>query len=377
MEIYICTLCLILVLWILLRSMSLTGARNTRIYDQNKKYITCIGIWLFLIEMLRNYTVGADTYTYLWLYKMFVNAEWKDVFQLADRFMFEHGFAVFNKLLGYISSNPRFFLIVSSFIIIFLYSWCIYKNSTMSWLSFYMFMTLGLFNDSMNTTRQSMAVVLSLLACKYIKQNKLYKFIALILLASTIHKSVLIVLPMFWISKLKFNKKNICRILSLSLIVLLMIFKFFDPIFCFVSKYIGTYERYDISISSKFANGAVGLTVIFILFLILIVMEQYKKADESRNIYVVFAIASVILALLTFKISIAERIIPYFSAMFLFSVPKSITNIKSKIIRAEYVSIICLVLILYYFLIICRANVTQFFPYELWGNAMNRFGRIY
>lgn len=376
MGIYIFTLFLLFFLWVVMSKFKFSIMGTEKIRDKNKEYVVCVGMWLFCVAALRNYTVGADVYNYLSRYVRFAASEWKEIFKLADNMMFEYGFAVINKLLSCVNSNPRFFLAFVAFIVVLSFSWQIYKNSAMPWLSFFMFITLGLFGESLSALRQYIAIVLILFSYNAIKKNKLIEFIILVLLAFTIHRSAFIVFPMFWISKIKFRKIHIGIIMSAGAFVFINVMspnsELMNGIVAFLARYT-TYARYFLSSAYWSSGGAIGATLIYCSFLVFILFKLYNSDIESRNMYIAFAMASVALILCSFITGIFERILPYFSAMFMFSVPDAIMKESNRSIQILYISVICAVLLVYYFAIICRADAFQLIPYELWNRRIDMF----
>lgn len=376
MGIYIFTLFLVFFLWIVMNKVKFTVKGQEKIKNKNKAYVIIIGSWLFLVAALRNYTVGADTYTYLSRYIVFASSEWKSIFRIANRMMFEYGFAVTNKLLSYISSNPRILLVVAAFVIVSLFCFFIYKDSRIPWLSFFMYITLGMFGDSLSAMRQYIAVALILVAYNAIKNNKFVLFIVMVLLAAMFHRSALLVLPMFWISKIRFNKLHFCLILGFAVAVFAIVtspmFKISDTVINFFSKYT-TYVRYLYALDYGRSGGAIGLTLIYSSFLFLIILKLYKSNSTSRNMYIAFALASAALTLTTFFIGISERLLPFFAAMFIFSIPEAVMNEPKSRVRLQYISVICVILIIYYIGIVCRANSYRLIPYQLWDNTMKWF----
>ena len=376
MGIYIFTLFLVFFLWIVMSKFKFSIMGAEKLENKNKVYVICIGTWLFFVAALRNYTVGADVYNYLSRYVRFAASEWEEIFVLADNMMFEYGFAIINKLLSYVNSNPRFFLVLAAFVVVFSFSRQIYENSAKPWLSFFMFITLGMFGESLSALRQYIAIVLILFSYNAIKKNKLMEFVILVLLAFTIHRSAFIVLPMFWISKIEFRKIHIGIIMGAGAFVFVNVIspnsELMNDIVAFLTRYT-TYARFFISSNYRSSGGSVGATLIYFSFLILILAKLYNSDIESRNMYIAFAIASVALILCTFITGICERILPYFSAMFIFSVPDAIMKESNFRIQIQYISVICAVLLFYYFAIICRADVYQLIPYELWNKRINMF----
>lgn len=355
-----------------MRKVTFVTGQKRRI-DKDKAYIAIVGIWMFLVSALRNYTIGKDAHTYLNRYIEVTVSEWSDIPRLAKAWMFEEGYVVLTKLLSCISKSPRFYLAATSFIIVVSFSFYIYKNSKIYWFSLLIFFALRMYGESMCLIRQYIAVSIILFAYNEIKENRLIRFIIIVLLASTIHTSALVVLPMFWISKIKFEKIYILMPLVFGVVGLCLL----TPLSSVISNWLvaflarhTTYARYFAGYSGR-AGGAVGLVLIYLAFLIIIIIKSKSVDIQSRNMYIAFALASVAVALATFIVGgAAERLLPYFSAMFIASVPEAVNN-KSKLeIRVQYVFAICAVLMFYYIAIVCRADSLWLIPYELWNNTM-------
>ncbi len=376
MGIYIFTLFLVLFMWIIFNRITFTLGKHdiNRNLHQYSSYVMCMGIWLFFVAAFRNYTVGADTYVYMRRYTIFAALKWNELFKMADRYMFEYGYAIINKLLGYINKNPRFLLWMVALFVIFIFSYYIYRESKIPWLSFYMFITLGMFGESLCLWRQYIAVAFVLLAYDAIKNNKLFIFVTMILLASTFHTSALVVLPMFWISKIKFNKLYVCLILGFSVVVFGIFmsptFRLSESIIHFLAQHT-TYVRYLNRLNT--GSGALGFTLIYFSFLFLIIIKLNNSDIEERNMYIAFAMASAVLTLTTFITGISERMLPYFASMFIVSIPEVIMSEAKRKIRMQYVLAICIVLMIYYLGIICRADAYQLIPYQLWDNRARIF----
>lgn len=372
MGIYIFTLFLALFLWIVVNKVKFTVKGKQKLKDQNKAYVVFMGVWLFFITVLRNNSVGADTRTYLSIYSRSHVIGWQAVFRWADTMMIEPGYVICNKALSYINDNPRFILLISAAITISLISYHIFKYSKKPWLSFFMFITLGMFGESLCLMRQYIAVAIIVASYIAIKDNKLLKFVVLVLLAASIHTSAIIMFPMFWISKIKWNKIYFCVIFGVSAFLFFAVmspeFRFYDIIIDILANHT-SYARYFAALDYGRRGGAVGLVLIYFSFLVLIILKLHDSETEFRNAYISFAAASAVLTIFSFILGISERLLPYFASMFLFSVPEAIMNEPKYRIRIQYISAICAVLVLYYIGIVCRADSMSIIPYELWKTA--------
>ena len=70
-------------------------------------------------------------------------------------------------------------------------------------LSLFVYIASGIYTVSMNGIRQSLAAAIIFAATKYILDGNFKKFLLVILLASTIHQTALIFIPIYFIVRRK------------------------------------------------------------------------------------------------------------------------------------------------------------------------------
>ncbi|MGN1165386.1 MAG: EpsG family protein [Lachnospiraceae bacterium] len=358
MTVYIITLLLILLFWPI--------CEQTNIKNKRGMYVVIISIWLMILAALRNYTVGADTLVYMNRFKRFGSADWKTLMWLSNYYNFEYGFSILYKLVYYVIQSPRGFMFLSNAFIIWSFSRYIYKESEIPWLSYLLFVTLGLHNNSLNILRQMLAIAIILFAYEAIQERRLLKFLLAIALATSIHYSAAIVIPMFWLSRIKFDKK------MLLLTWVGTIFVFFSG--AAVINAIAKRTKYGHFIEeASDSNGAIGATIIYVTFSVIIIWKLYRCTENYRNIYIAFSVISVAIIILTFAISIIDRLGLYFSTMYIVSVPNALSKVKKRNIRNEYIFLIAGLVIVYYLFVICKADVSMVIPFEIWNDQYNIF----
>ncbi|MCM1047897.1 MAG: EpsG family protein [Clostridiales bacterium] len=352
MTIYIITIILIVILQPVLQLvLGSDKYKNT--------YNVLIGTWLFLVLALRSESVGSDLPTYIRRYAIFGNTEWNNLAEVAEINDTEIGYAALNKILYMLSDNPRLLICVVSFFLIYVFSREIKLNSDNPAFSYFLYITLGMYVRTFNTIRQQIAAAIALLAYHYIKEKKPIKFLVVILAASTIHKSVLIVIPMYFIARMKINYKvYICSFMGCILSIVIG-----DRLLSLI-----TYkERYTATVSSV-SNGAIGSCIIFGAFIILMIIICKKfKASESR-FYMHFSIFCLLISSFTFVMPIIARVLFYFDAVTLLAVPNTVGQVKNISTRYFIICGVCAVTLFYYICIICRADVAAVIPYSFYRN---------
>lgn len=172
-------------------------------------------VWLVLIltlfQGLRNSTVGTDTPSYC---REFLNAigGWRTMTLNFDwaTFTEEPGFAIINQVAAFISTtNYVSLLLVVAFTSAICAIISIRENSVCVAASLYAFISLAFYLFGFAAMRQSVALCVFMLSLKYLYRKKFFKYCVVILVAALFHKSVIITLPFYFITKLNFGIKSV------------------------------------------------------------------------------------------------------------------------------------------------------------------------
>lgn len=99
------------------------------------------------------------------------------------------------KIVAFFSSNYQMIFVVTSLLIIGLFCICYAKYSSNVYLSVMLFLLLSEYYCTMNFIRQSIAGIIALFALEFLKKKKFLPYLMIILVASTFHKSALILIP--------------------------------------------------------------------------------------------------------------------------------------------------------------------------------------
>lgn len=120
----------------------------------------------------------------------------------------EIGFNLLVKGIQYIFGNGVNLLIFAVFaaLTIGLFMKGIYDLSVEFSFSFLLFMTFGYYFNSMNTVRYYLALALAVVSMKYVLKKEYGKFVLLVLLAAAFHKSVLLIIPVYFIAGFAWKK---------------------------------------------------------------------------------------------------------------------------------------------------------------------------
>jgi transmembrane protein EpsG len=148
-----------------------------------------------LVSGLRN-NIG-DTYFYMHSYAV-------DTHDLLHILMGKDiGFGFLQMGLKYFSKDPQFLIFTVALLTNVLIVRTFFQYSRMVDLSVYVFITSGLYVVSMNGIRQFLAAALVFAATKYIFTGSWLKYFLVVLVASTIHQSALLLIPIYFIVRRK------------------------------------------------------------------------------------------------------------------------------------------------------------------------------
>ena len=192
----------------------IVGSLGTCFFNNNKierKISFVHGITMVLLAGLR-WETGTDWKPY---FNLFSAIDFNNIFAIEHH---EIGYKFLNLLIKTICNNYTFFLIVISFIAIYLVYYIIVKSETNSIIAMQFFYTNYFLAHYLGSNRRIIAIGLGLCMIWCIYRNKNKYAIILFLLAISFHRTAIILIICFWIPK-----KQISNIKAISLICLFCI----------------------------------------------------------------------------------------------------------------------------------------------------------
>ena len=317
--------------------------------EQSKRnYIFFMFSIFGLMIMLRHEYVGNDTIDYIRFYREVGRAT--DIEYFLEGTRFEKGFVYLCYYLNKISLNPQLILIVSGAFVAYAFGRFIYKYSDIPWMSVLMFLCLEFFDMAMSGVRQIIAVAILLFAYDFLVERKFIRFLALVLLAASVHTSAIAFLIIYPFA----GKKHKTSFYYWSVVIVGLIFVGFGSFIKLLEVVLPQYVHYltnDEKSSVYTAGVTVAVALQFALWLIIFVFSvmygKKMKEDtpkrrlrtraiiENRKIYVNavheltmwFGVLALFLALrgtvLTrFKFVFASSLLVYF--------PNMLSNVKRQ-----------------------------------------------
>ena len=295
---------------------------HNNIYERQKKLycIICGTLW-FLISGLRSTAVGADTLSYKISFESVKNYPLGYFFQnISDKYILgegskDPGYNLFVKLFQFVSDNYQVYLIFIAALFMIPFTIWIIRESKNPLISFALYSSLFYSFFSITGIRQTIATAMVvLIGDKLIKNKKLIPFVIIVLLASTIHASAIVVLPFYFLSKIPVNGKTI-TVWLIAILTSIFARHMLKSIFIQLSGYDGYTKDYEGAGTPIFS-----LLMFLILIWVLVSFSGDKEKDENRRFYNALFLA-LFFTPLTWMNPSAMRIVQYFSIYLVLLIP--------------------------------------------------------
>lgn len=242
---------------------------------------------LFLMLALRGETVGSDTVSYKRLFSNIRVQTLATTIGDGDEALYR----VCNWIIGRITDNFQWFIVIMSAIMVLPIVWIYNKEREYSLLKLLIFVNMPTFVMMFSGIRQALAISCGIVAFHFAQRKKVIPFLLTVLVAMGFHASAIILLaiyPLYYVT-LK------VRHLWIAIPAMIVVFVFNEPIFLFLankvySAYVG--ENGEIKTTE---TGAYTTLILFVVLLVLsyLVMDEKKMDGNAFALRNILAIATV------------------------------------------------------------------------------------
>ena len=285
---------------------------------------------LFLLSGFR-VDVGIDYPSYVqWFY---------DIYNY-DFSYFEPGFRAIIGIIQIFSLDPQWLFIVSSFLTIGIIYISIKKYSFNPALSVFLFSTMGFLSHSLNLTRQFIAIAIILYAFNYLVNQKFWKYAAAVGVAALFHQTALIMLPVYFLLRMKLKPAHYLVILIVSAIISLFQKTIINTlVVTFYPQYYNKAFIGDTIISSYYIILCLCLMVSVVYLLTKKKISVLKDSDRV----IINTIFLVTLSHIFFTwVPLSNRVSLYIDISLIIIIPNLLAHIESKTRRSILIFIITL-----------------------------------
>ena len=315
---------------------------------------------MFLLAAFRSENVGNDSKNYLTLFEQIQHGANINIWN--DRF--EKGYLLFNKYLGSFFTN-QYVIFIFSALVIYGISWWVIRNTSCSkWLSVFLFLTIGLYSNSINVIRLAMAYSFCLLAYYMLIERRMIRCLLLVILAFFFHSSAAAFVFVVIIDRIHINKKSVFY----WGVATGILFVLFNTILERVLDYRGSYSSY-VEKGTYFGSGYLAISMNIILWVIIVGMiyilyrngklkePEYteKRLFKVKTLYwekvCIFSMVMISAYICGFKLNLMDRVAGYFRCVMIILLPNTleeIMNEKDKQLFELFLVIIMLVFFLFH-----------------------------
>lgn len=328
------------------------------VINRNKYYLLHLTFKLIPFLLLWGlaairYNVGTDYKIYSDIYNGFYDRK------------FELSFNLLIEGLNYLNLPAQSFFVVTSFIILLFIFRGIEKSGKYKTIILFLFLASGSYFRSLNIIRSSMAAALFFISLKYIINRNFLKYTILIIIGTTLHFSMIIVFPIYFI--VHKNYKNIVYWIGIALI----------PIFYFIIS-IKDYINYIILITpdeyafylkdDTYGNNmkvGLGMSLIYTYILGIIMVIAKKKIElKNKNYHIIFNLFYLwyFLSFIFIQVRIFGRINTYFELFAIVAISYLIDAFDKK----SRIWIVLLIIIPYILFIVKKLMIGKYgvVPYQ-------------
>lgn len=356
MAVYISlTIMTVLLSLLIVPAYSIEGSTLTVQKAVNRAALWLVFGMLFAVSACR-IAVGND----YWVYRQYI------LFIADNRHVAtEFGFNWLVRLIQFITQNDECYLMVLgifSFATVYFFVKSIYEQSAWFAGSLFILLTGGYYFLSLNSVRYYFALALAMCAMHQVIKGDYLKFILMVLVGACFHKSILVILILYPLAKIKWKKWVFAlgAAICVSMIFLKDLYR--RIIFLFYPYYENSsFDTGDVSIVNILKSVAV---VVFAL----IYYKQSIKDNDNNRFYLNLQIGSLMLYCLGSFIPEISRIGYYMNVSMVFLIPGILTGIENKRQRIFFTAVIAAAFILFFAIFLHGAyDVSiRILPYRNW-----------
>lgn len=234
------------------------------------------------------------------------------------------------------------------------------------WLAIFLYVfTPGFLLTHATAMRQSLAIGLFILSLDYLFKKDAIRYYVCVALASLMHSSALILVPLYLLSFVNWRLNKIAVVLMVG--VFASLFVFVQELGPYINFVIGTYfKSYEVYQEAVAVGTGIGVLYSAFLFVIILWYERFQNKETALVFKV--AILSFLFIPLGFLIALIGRMGMYFAPATFIALPVILVYIKK--VNYKMIFIASLLLMTMY-------NFFQFFRSETYRQAFSTYQTIF
>ncbi|CRK81672.1 EpsG family protein [Neobacillus massiliamazoniensis] len=322
------------------------SSNSIAIVKPNKLFICGSLLCLILVSGLRANIGDTGAYRHAYILNNFT---WDYVKSQKDI-----GFGILQMILKNFTNDPQLMIFITAFITNVLIIGVFYKYSRMIELSIFVYITSGFFITSMNGIRQCLAAAIVFAATKFLFDGNWKRYFLVVLIATSIHETALILIPIYFIVRRKAWTRATFFLISIAIIVVLGFNQFSTVLFAAIQD--TQYGGY-----KDFAEGGANVIRVAVegapLLIAFFGREKLKTIMPNSDYIVNMAVLSLVFMIISTQNWIFARFSIYFTLYQFILISWVVKLFKESNQRLIYFTILICYLIYHYYDSVITLNI--------------------
>ena len=209
-------------------------------------------------------------------------------------------YLLLNKIIVTFTDKFYIFMLFIGLLTILFYFIALSKTTESEWVSLGIFFSLGFFYNGFNLSTQLLAGSIFALSTKFLFLKKPFAYIGAVLIAASVHKSALIMLPLYFLTKIRVKSKSL-PVIIWGIVAIGFLYKI-DSIAIGASTilYGNTYKDVLVNLNSgiiiwsskiEMLNRFSYFLIIFVMLAFSSILEKYQGNKKNLKIVLCFMFA--------------------------------------------------------------------------------------
>jgi len=351
-----------MLVYVFMLSLVVICVAFSRLVKLNSGSFACLTmgfLTMVLVAGVRDQSVGTDSGTYVRVFESTVS--FADNMEAANK-TGEYGYWLLSWFVRLFSDHYVFLFSTIAIIVVGCYHRTIYRYSFNPVISFYAFISLGFYTFFFNGARQGIACAICALSIGPLIKGEFKKYLIVVLTATLFHKTAIIMLPLYFLLRMKSSVHTTLLFFVLGLLSALSLSFIVESISQFDSRFQGYAIAGD-------GGGVVMSTfnILFWLFFYLfrkwVALPRIKYYDIFLNMLFFSAVISLISLLFRINPSGVLRLTMYFNIGAIFLLPICYESFANRGSKTVFISISGFFLFVYFFM--TTSSFSHLVPYKL------------
>ena len=298
-----------------------------------KRYMILLCFLLVMIIGLRAQNLGTDTTHYSQIYWRIEHSSLSSLF---DQEVKDPLFILLNKGIS-LCGNFQLLLLIEAILIILPVGKFTYEHSKFAWFSVLLYIAMGHFNQSMNVSRQYIAIGFSLSAASCAFKGEKRKFLIHILLGALFHKSAIVCLLLYPLIRMK--SKLVTQLCYIGLFAGVLVMPL---LLALLTRMLPVAGRYGSN------GGGKVLLLLWVALLLILSLKSLKAPDRMITIEIRLLCIAIIFQMCVGQLAVVGRLTYYFCIPFYLLLPNVVGKFFTPGSRKIAYGGMALILAVYY-----------------------------